>query len=112
MESEALQDGANDASPSQQPYPLPELFTADEWKALGLAFRLSPRQLEVARLICLGVRKQKIAESLKVSEAVIRLHVKELFQKLDVHDRVGVPVRLVVTSHGGSMLTGDRDEPT
>lgn len=80
------------------PNTLPELFTPNQWQALSARFRLSPRQSEVARLICLGLRKQQMAARLRVSEATARLHVKELFQKLHVNDRVGVPVRFVIAS--------------
>jgi DNA-binding NarL/FixJ family response regulator len=76
--------------------PLPELFTADEWNRLATELRLSPRQAQVARLICLGLSKEEMATRLRVSEPTARLHVKELFRKLRVNDRVGVPVRLVV----------------
>jgi len=77
---------------------LPELFTSDEWKALAAKLRLTPRQSEVARLICLGLSKPQIAKTLQISEATARLHVKELFKRLAINDRVGVPVRLVVAS--------------
>lgn len=76
--------------------PLPELFAANEWKSLSATLRLSPRQAQVARLICLGLSKDQMAKRLRISEPTARLHVKELFRKLRINDRVGVPVRLVV----------------
>ncbi len=76
--------------------PLPELFTPGEWKSLAAKLRFSPRQAQVARLICLGLSKEQMAKRLRISEPTARLHVKELFRKLHVNDRLGVPVRLVV----------------
>lgn len=90
--------------------PLPELFAADEWKRLAAELRLSPRQAQVARLTCLGLSKEQMANRLRISEPTARLHVKELFRKLRVNDRVGVPVRLVVASRTLGVSAKVRDE--
>lgn len=92
--------------------PLPELFGADEWRRLAAELRLSLRQAQVARLICLGLSKEQMAKRLRVSEPTARLHVKKLFRKLRINDRVGVPVRLVVASRTLRIGRDDRDEPS
>lgn len=93
-----MQNGGEQATTQGERPPLPELFTPEEWKALAAKLRLTPRQTEVARLICLGLSKQQMADKLHVSEGTARLHVKELFKRLEVNDRVGVPIRLVLAS--------------
>ena len=92
--------------------PLPELFSPGEWRALTSKLRLSPRQAQVARLICLGLSKEQMAARLRVSEPTARLHVKELFLKLRINDRIGVPVRLVVAGRTLRIESDDRDEPS
>ncbi len=51
---------------------------------------LSPQQREVALMIALGLTNAEIAAKLDVSVNTAGYHVKQLFQKLDVHDRSDV----------------------
>jgi len=75
---------------------LPELFTPARWTALAGHFRLSKRQKEIARLICLGCSNTTIGKELGLRLDTIRMHNRELFKKLGIRQRMGVPVRLVL----------------
>ena len=47
---------------------------------------LSPRELEVLRLMGEGMLKKQIADVLKISEHTVAFHVKHVYQKLDVNN--------------------------
>jgi DNA-binding NarL/FixJ family response regulator len=49
--------------------------------------KLSGREVEVLRLIALGMSNSEIAENLHLSEGTIRNHVSAIFAKLEVSDR-------------------------
>jgi predicted ATPase/DNA-binding CsgD family transcriptional regulator len=49
---------------------------------------LTPRELEVLRLIAHGQSNRKIALALFVSERTVERHIENLYRKLDVHNRV------------------------
>ena len=49
--------------------------------------KLSDRELEVLRLIALGQSNKEIAQRLEVSVDTIKMHVKNLLQKLQASDR-------------------------
>jgi len=55
---------------------------------------LSPQQREIALLIAQGKSNQEIAEGLGVSGNTVAYHIKQLFLKLDVHDRAGAVERI------------------
>jgi DNA-binding CsgD family transcriptional regulator len=55
---------------------------------------LSPQQREVALMIALGLTNAEIAERLDVSVNTAGYHVKQVFAKLDVHERADVAKRL------------------
>jgi DNA-binding CsgD family transcriptional regulator len=55
---------------------------------------LSPQQREIALMIAQGKSNQEIAEGLGVSGNTVAYHIKQLFLKLDVHDRAGAVERI------------------
>ncbi len=77
---------------------LPELFDEAKWRQLADQLDLTPRQLAAARLLCRGCTTQQIAARIGISLDTARLHLCNLFARLDVHDRVGVVVRLVLAN--------------
>ena len=56
------------------------------------ALHLSPRELDILRLVTEGYTNDEIAASLHCSEATIKTHLIHLFRKLGVHDRVSAAV--------------------
>lgn len=77
---------------------LPEIFTARQWRVLAGHLGLTTRQAQIARLTCRGVGRSGIARRLNISPHTVRMHSEELFLRLKIHDRIGVPVRLVLAA--------------
>ena len=48
---------------------------------------LTPREIEVIGLIAEGMRNKEIAVCLGIAEETVHVHVKNIFQKLEVNDR-------------------------
>ncbi len=48
---------------------------------------LTPRELEVLRLVARGLSNAQIARELVVGDATVKTHVARIFSKLDLHDR-------------------------
>jgi DNA-binding CsgD family transcriptional regulator len=61
---------------------------------------LSPRELEVAKLVAEGLTNLQIADRLVVSLRTVETHLTHIFAKLEVSSRVGV-VSALARDHGG-----------
>jgi DNA-binding NarL/FixJ family response regulator len=48
---------------------------------------LTPREIEVLRLIAAGNSNRSLADKLSISEETIKMHVKNILSKLDANDR-------------------------
>jgi len=49
---------------------------------------LSPREIEILRLVATGASNKEIAEQLFISEGTVKNHLSNILSKLGVHDRM------------------------
>lgn len=50
--------------------------------------KLTTRESEIVRCVALGMKNGEIAERCQIGEATVKTHLNNVFQKLDVRDRV------------------------
>lgn len=49
---------------------------------------LSPRELEVSKLVAKGLSNKEIADNLNITERTVKAHISSIFTKLEIKDRV------------------------
>lgn len=49
---------------------------------------LSPREIEIVRMVAGGLRNKELAQRLGVSEGTIKIHLHNIYKKLKVHSRL------------------------
>lgn len=59
----------------------------------ALVERLTPREMEVIKLLAEGYSDKKIAEKLVISPETVHKHLKNTYSKLDVHSRTEAVIR-------------------
>jgi DNA-binding NarL/FixJ family response regulator len=59
-----------------------------ETRASPAARLLSSREREIVRLVATGLRNRGIAEQLSISEGTVKVHIHNIYEKLDVNGRV------------------------
>lgn len=55
--------------------------------------RLSRREIDVLRLLVEGYSNHEIADQLAIAESTVKMHLKHLYGKLDVHNRVQAAIQ-------------------
>jgi DNA-binding NarL/FixJ family response regulator len=54
----------------------------------GLSHALTAREVEIVRMAAQGLRNRAIGEQLGISESTVKVHLYNIFQKLDIEGRV------------------------
>jgi len=76
---------------------LPEVLLIDEkqWAYIQRRYRLTPRELQVAKLVCQGLTNIDIAQSLKVRPGTIKTHLKGVFGKTHTRTKIRLLLRFL-----------------
>jgi DNA-binding NarL/FixJ family response regulator len=75
--------------------PSGDLLSPEDWVRVGEHVHLTPRELSVAVLIFEGKTRYQIARRLGCAQGTVRVYIDRLFAKLNVHDRVGIVLRVM-----------------
>lgn len=62
---------------------------AEQWAAPKSRV-LTARETEIVRLVTIGMRNAEVAERLSLSESTVKTHLNNIFQKLEIRDRVAL----------------------
>jgi len=95
---QALATQPAEGSPTVQASPPPSPTAASSKHPVRHPESLTPRELEVLRLLADGLTNPQIAERLVVSQPTVNTHVAALFNKLGVNSR-SAATRYAVEHH-------------
>lgn len=93
-----LQNGGAAASSATDP-----VVVQPQLSANGLAKALTERQMQVANLLKDGLSNKMIARELGMTEATVKVHVRQIMRKLGVHNRTQVAISVTSISGGRSV---------
>lgn len=77
------------------PPPTTSVRPVEEYLGVSIAEALSPREVEVLRLVAQGKTNGQIARELLISVSTVKKHVQQLITKLGVSDRTQAAVRAI-----------------
>lgn len=66
------------------------LMLQREQAAASLASTLTPREVEVTRMIASGLRNKEIAARLAITEGTVKFHLHSIYEKLQIDGRYGL----------------------
>jgi len=64
------------------------LLNERQWDYVQRRYRMSPRELEVARLVCQGFTNADMAEKLDVKPGTIKTHLRSIFAKVHARNKI------------------------
>ena len=58
---------------------------------------LTPRELDVARLVAVGATNQEIAQRLFISESTVKTHINSIFNRLNLKNRAQLAIHAALS---------------
>ena len=68
----------------------PPIFSQQEWKGICRGLNLSTRQAQIVSLLLEGHKSFSVAATLSISPDTVRAHLRRLYLKLDISDRLAL----------------------
>lgn len=77
-----------------------DLFSDGEWLRTRQDLGLSVRQAQIVRLVLQGKSDRQIASDLSISLATVRTHMRRLFSKFNLGDRLELTLLVLASLRG------------
>jgi DNA-binding CsgD family transcriptional regulator len=71
------------------------VFKANQWEYLRKCWHLTPREVEIAKLVCEGLSNKKISNRLHIAYNTVRAHLGNIFNKVEARGKAGVILEFV-----------------
>lgn len=68
---------------------------AKQWSYLQRRYDLTPRELQIADLVCRGLRNEHIARDLKIRPGTVKTHVRNIYRKVKVKSKITMLLRFM-----------------
>lgn len=71
------------------------LLNNKEWSYVKKRYNLTPRECQIAELICQGLHNGKIAKYLSISPGTVKTHTRNIYRKARVKSKIAMLLRFV-----------------
>jgi DNA-binding NarL/FixJ family response regulator len=98
MSTSYQNDKLNSGDSTRQSFyikPNVNLLDNRQWQYVKRYCRLSPREIEVARLVCCGLGNEEVAERLKITGGTVKTHLRNIYRRVRVNNKIGMLLRFV-----------------
>ena len=84
------------------------LIDNKQWAYIKRRYRLSPREIQVAALVCSGYTNDGIATELKVKPGTVKTHIRSIFGKTNARTKITMLLTFITAAQE---LTQDPSSP-
>ncbi len=75
--------------------PVVSLLTNRQWQYLQRRYKITPRELQIARLICHGFANEEIAARLNITTGTVKVHIRNLYRKTWAENKIRMLLRFI-----------------
>lgn len=71
------------------------LLKEEHWSYIQRRFHMSPRELQVAELVCKGFSNEEIAKDLKIKHGTVKTHLRNIYRRIRVKSKIAMLLKVV-----------------
>ncbi|RKY08878.1 MAG: helix-turn-helix transcriptional regulator, partial [Planctomycetota bacterium] len=64
------------------------LLDSRRWDYLQRRYKITPRELEIAKLVCQGLSNERIADRLRIRTGTVKVHIRNIYRKTWVENKI------------------------
>jgi len=84
------------------------LLDKKQWSYVQRRYELTPRERQIAELICQGLRNGNIAKYLRIKPGTVKTHTRNIYRKVRVKSKIAMLLRFVTDARE---LSTEYDRP-
>jgi len=90
-------DERKSIGPDDSFYSRPDVILLDEehWAYVQKCNRMSPRELQVAKLVCRGFSNGDIAGELKIKDGTAKTHLRNIYRRIRVKNKIAMLLKFI-----------------
>ncbi|MHC4507469.1 MAG: response regulator transcription factor [Planctomycetota bacterium] len=89
------------------------LLNKKQWRYVQNRYGLTPRERQIAELICQGHRNGRIAKVLRIKPGTVKTHTRNIYRKVHVESKIAMLLRfLTVARDLASTYEGAAQSPS
>ena len=75
-----------------------DLLDMHQWIYIENRYRLTPRELQIAKLACRGMSNNEIAGALAINDGTVKTHVRNIYRRIHVRSKVSMLLRFAAAA--------------
>ena len=75
--------------------PQVRILNDSQWLYIRKYFKMSPRELEVAKLVCAGFSNDEIAKKLRIRAATVKTHLRNVYRRIRVQRKLDMLLKFL-----------------
>ena len=76
-------------------HPRIALLNEKHWSYIQRHYNMSPRELQVAELVCQGFNNDEIAKALKIKHGTVKTHLRNIYRRIRVKNKITMLLKFV-----------------
>ena len=74
------------------------LINQKQWSYVQNRYNLTPRERQIAELVCKGLRNGNIAKYLRIKPGTVKTHTRNIYRKIHVKSKIAMLLRFLTDS--------------
>jgi len=74
------------------------LLNDKQWNYVQNRYNLTPRERQIAELVCKGLRNGNIARHLRIKPGTVKTHTRNIYRKVHVKSKISMLLRFLTDS--------------